>query len=102
MIRRPPRSTLFPYTTLFRSLTVFKASYQPGSICATINGNQLCNTTTVTVTGPAVMELQQPPTHVLSGVLRDVGSAHVSTPVTDQSRVPTCALNKTLQEASCR
>src|SRR2546422_3404684 len=24
MIRRPPRSTLFPYTTLFRSLTVFQ------------------------------------------------------------------------------
>src|SRR4030066_1429381 len=24
MIRRPPRSTLFPYTTLFRSLQVFK------------------------------------------------------------------------------
>src|SRR5258708_13519661 len=23
MIRRPPRSTLFPYTTLFRSLSVF-------------------------------------------------------------------------------
>src|SRR2546430_4853482 len=23
MIRRPPRSTLFPYTTLFRSLTMF-------------------------------------------------------------------------------
>src|SRR5258706_5465966 len=25
MIRRPPRSTLFPYTTLFRSLTVTPA-----------------------------------------------------------------------------
>src|SRR2546429_2420702 len=25
MIRRPPRSTLFPYTTLFRSLKVFPA-----------------------------------------------------------------------------
>src|SRR2546430_12033028 len=25
MIRRPPRSTLFPYTTLFRSLTMFLA-----------------------------------------------------------------------------
>src|SRR2546427_5769123 len=25
MIRRPPRSTLFPYTTLFRSLKVFVA-----------------------------------------------------------------------------
>src|SRR2546422_2340628 len=26
MIRRPPRSTLFPYTTLFRSLVTFAAS----------------------------------------------------------------------------
>src|SRR2546426_6484330 len=26
MIRRPPRSTLFPYTTLFRSLILFGAS----------------------------------------------------------------------------
>src|SRR4051794_41555588 len=26
MIRRPPRSTLFPYTTLFRSSTVGKAA----------------------------------------------------------------------------
>src|SRR5687768_17702656 len=25
MIRRPPRSTLFPYTTLFRSVRLFKA-----------------------------------------------------------------------------
>src|SRR2546429_462881 len=29
MIRRPPRSTLFPYTTLFRSLTRFLASQSP-------------------------------------------------------------------------
>src|SRR2546422_4809141 len=27
MIRRPPRSTLFPYTTLFRSLVVGDAPY---------------------------------------------------------------------------
>src|SRR2546421_780900 len=27
MIRRPPRSTLFPYTTLFRSRTVIRASH---------------------------------------------------------------------------
>src|SRR3989441_7762405 len=26
MIRRPPRSTLFPYTTLFRSIPAFQAS----------------------------------------------------------------------------
>src|SRR2546429_1232749 len=39
MIRRPPRSTLFPYTTLFRSLTrlvrlgcagIFTNRHQPG------------------------------------------------------------------------
>src|SRR3712207_7182676 len=29
MIRRPPRSTLFPYTTLFRSLLVQTVSGQP-------------------------------------------------------------------------
>src|SRR5256885_11253811 len=28
MIRRPPRSTLFPYTTLFRSLLNFDASWE--------------------------------------------------------------------------
>src|SRR3712207_7934587 len=28
MIRRPPRSTLFPYTTLFRSLVVEQAEVQ--------------------------------------------------------------------------
>src|SRR2546426_3651415 len=29
MIRRPPRSTLFPYTTLFRSHSVAGKSYSP-------------------------------------------------------------------------
>src|SRR5258708_15974076 len=34
MIRRPPRSTLFPYTTLFRSLLLFSAaaSAQPDAV----------------------------------------------------------------------
>src|SRR2546427_5292579 len=30
MIRRPPRSTLFPYTTLFRSVEVGQAQPNPG------------------------------------------------------------------------
>src|SRR2546430_11223491 len=30
MIRRPPRSTLFPYTTLFRSLLAGIKAYAPG------------------------------------------------------------------------
>src|SRR2546422_8489478 len=31
MIRRPPRSTLFPYTTLFRSLRLFRKPLQVNS-----------------------------------------------------------------------
>src|SRR3712207_7335676 len=36
MIRRPPRSTLFPYTTLFRSFKEFKAGWKliAGSVLA--------------------------------------------------------------------
>src|SRR5574340_1550388 len=33
MIRRPPRSTLFPYTTLFRSAFVLDARHQPLMPC---------------------------------------------------------------------
>src|SRR2546426_4181363 len=34
MIRRPPRSTLFPYTTLFRSPEPGEAGYQPRAAAA--------------------------------------------------------------------
>src|SRR2546427_8361037 len=47
MIRRPPRSTLFPYTTLFRSFT-FKRSliacsevYAVAAILRTLNANMV-------------------------------------------------------------
>src|SRR2546430_13671365 len=41
MIRRPPRSTLFPYTTLFRSLSLdelafARATYPAGNVLATL------------------------------------------------------------------
>src|SRR2546430_12333476 len=35
MIRRPPRSTLFPYTTLFRSLFSLRCLSQKTTICIT-------------------------------------------------------------------
>src|SRR3989442_4364185 len=35
MIRRPPRSTLFPYTTLFRSGVFRVFSSRPGGVAAT-------------------------------------------------------------------
>src|SRR5258708_9144765 len=36
MIRRPPRSTLFPYTTLFRSITNVRSSLMAVNIHITI------------------------------------------------------------------
>src|SRR3712207_6974029 len=33
MIRRPPRSTLFPYTTLFRSLCYYCGEFDPCGYC---------------------------------------------------------------------
>src|SRR5258708_8742127 len=38
MIRRPPRSTLFPYTTLFRSLLIFKTKNIYNEIFSEKNG----------------------------------------------------------------
>src|SRR2546428_6096821 len=38
MIRRPPRSTLFPYTTLFRSLAIIAAS-NAGALIVAAAGN---------------------------------------------------------------
>src|SRR3712207_9385044 len=32
MIRRPPRSTLFPYTTLFRSVGDDRIAHDPGAV----------------------------------------------------------------------
>src|ERR1039458_1276243 len=31
-MRRPPRSTLFPYTTLFRSMSIYRVYPMPGEI----------------------------------------------------------------------
>src|SRR3712207_7066254 len=41
MIRRPPRSTLFPYTTLFRSSDLFSAFYPFGYASPAISGLDL-------------------------------------------------------------
>src|SRR3989442_8870559 len=44
MIRRPPRSTLFPYTTLFRSVTQFPrdpVGYFELGVCETLGDTSL-------------------------------------------------------------
>src|SRR2546422_2208428 len=48
MIRRPPRSTLFPYTTLFRSRTgrLRRTSTFTQSVAASVQASELANTAT--------------------------------------------------------
>src|SRR3712207_8786008 len=40
MIRRPPRSTLFPYTTLFRSISWIKDILSRGELGAKLSGGR--------------------------------------------------------------
>src|SRR5256885_888347 len=74
MIRRPPRSTLFPYTTLFRSVV--------GLGVAPLGGVPL--TVAVLLTEP----------ESTSGWVRERGGAHVWNPVTLESRVTSSAWDK--------
>src|SRR2546421_4450749 len=52
MIRRPPRSTLFPYTTLFRSLAVDAGPHAAAHLCG--DGD-----------GAPVFAVHPPPHHLL-------------------------------------
>src|SRR5687768_18178454 len=49
MIRRPPRSTLFPYTTLFRSQTLFRILPTPVVVADSVDSALM--TTSITETG---------------------------------------------------
>src|SRR2546430_12093807 len=50
MIRRPPRSTLFPYTTLFRSASFFVPSHRRSPYTIPTHTHTTTTTTTTTTT----------------------------------------------------
>src|SRR3712207_7568208 len=68
MIRRPPRSTLFPYTTLFRSPG---SAYRPTPLSDRLATT--CRTTAVAVHGPVTVPHPGCPVLALSGSERDRG-----------------------------
>src|SRR5260370_12428123 len=82
MIRRPPRSTLFPYTTLFRSSTTLAKG---GSVTFTETTTLKATTTnTVTVKGEAFV----PGGADLGVSVTETATAHVKTPATPDPRTP--------------
>src|SRR5260221_7140184 len=84
MIRRPPRSTLFPYTTLFRS-----ASPTVGVVKLGVAGHSIVvGPGKLPITGAVVSATVTTCTPVLAfPQLSQIGRAHVSTPLTQ--RLPT-------------
>src|SRR5258708_7787632 len=83
MIRRPPRSTLFPYTTLFRSQTAsgYDVAWKlSGADQYTVwstdnNGNYITNTSLVSGNSTTLESL--------------IASLHLGTPVTRSFRLAT-------------
>src|SRR3712207_8364598 len=52
MIRRPPRSTLFPYTTLFRSGTRTASHHAPTNAGTQVPSTHILRSSTATAAGP--------------------------------------------------
>src|SRR2546422_8328721 len=100
MIRRPPRSTLFPYTTLFRSVQdVLDECGVSGVTVTEVKGCGAQRGYTEHYRGTAV-NISLRPRLKVEAVMRaeivdrvvemmaEIGRAHVWTPVTATSRMP--------------
>src|SRR5258707_4586407 len=95
MIRRPPRSTLFPYTTLFRSYDLepeelAKVPKAPGSLEEALNNLErdhefLLRPHPYELALQTAANIHQPPQP------GEISRAHVRTPVTAIYRMPSSA-----------
>src|SRR5258706_1147143 len=97
MIRRPPRSTLFPYTTLFRSPEHIQARHgvvnfldESGVESFHSGYGRPSFSLSAKRSEEHTSELQSL-TNLVCRLLLENKRAHVCTPVTDQSRMPPSA-----------
>src|SRR2546430_3454698 len=84
MIRRPPRSTLFPYTTLFRSLAALNLVF-----CQARLGHR-----TLMGDGDESIEYGIKTLDAIQTGGGEIGRPHVSTPVTVKNRMTSSAFKK--------
>src|SRR3712207_7682941 len=76
MIRRPPRSTLFPYTTLFRSA---KDKVRFCSVCSNVSDQDLCEFCRDPRRDPTIVcVVQEPPDIVAIERTRERSEEHTS------------------------
>src|SRR2546422_928205 len=105
MIRRPPRSTLFPYTTLFRSISLSPISLQTrrweSIIISTKNGMATCPADTLRANRPSeICTLRRTPILGQRRSLRQIrrgggGRGHIYNPVTATLPLPPFFFNDT-------
>src|SRR5260370_10111374 len=95
MIRRPPRSTLFPYTTLFRSLQVQRARPAPQFAKKKLPARARRPTKQVNKSRKERETQSSGRIRDKGGAGEEIGRAHVSTPATPPHRIPpsTCEKN---------
>src|SRR5260370_6437743 len=101
MIRRPPRSTLFPYTTLFRSIVDASLSDGNNSSLVTFTFSEVPTGFTnadVTLVGGTLSTVTQDltldptgKTYTATFTATDSFTAHGSTPVTLATRIHSAA-----------
>src|SRR5258706_1233643 len=98
MIRRPPRSTLFPYTTLFRSAVVRKRrqeTHVARALPRRRTHRQVARTT-------RHRPLRVVDRHRETAVRTVAGSIHGRTPDTDRPLMQTAASNRHAHDLSAR
>src|SRR5258708_8433886 len=86
MIRRPPRSTLFPYTTLFRSNKKSVAWFIAKSLEE--QGARVVYSVRSEARKKSLEALLADRPTFICDVEEEIGRAHVSTPVTRSSPIP--------------
>src|SRR5260221_3356885 len=89
MIRRPPRSTLFPYTTLFRSFSCSALSCNFTSTSSDPDGSIASYSWTF---GDGATSTLQNPSHTYT----ETGTDHVCLPVTDRQRTQSSISTKSV------
>src|SRR2546425_700958 len=95
MIRRPPRSTLFPYTTLFRSglrAQLVGVKLPPVGLLLKLTVPRGADFVPLSVSVTVAVQVVEPP----RGISGAVGRAHVWTPGTRIFPMPASALEKKL------
>src|SRR5260370_29812838 len=102
MIRRPPRSTLFPYTTLFRSLNGVTLTRATGDAKVGDSANASKNWEDANIQiSPLTAFNEIGATHTLTGHVNvNNGTAHVYTPATLEISIPSSTWTGTMSAPS--